>query len=88
MPINTIWLSHFWQELLRISTGRDRSVVVGAGFVILEPADMNIEPCELTSRTFKFVKVFLSNGFFISTILYFISDIHPIDEMECALQHR
>jgi len=85
MPTNPIWLSHFWQELLRICTGRDLSVEVGVGFVILEPTDMNIEPCELTRWTFKLVKVALSIGFFIATILYLISDLHPADGMEKAV---
>ena len=70
-------LSQFWQELKRRKVIYVITVYASAAFVIIELANIVVEPLNLPERTPTFVIMFLVIGFPIAVIISWIFDLTP-----------
>jgi len=69
--------SKFWQELKRRKTIRVITVYSATSFIILQVADLIVQPLSLPSWTLTFLIILLLIGFVFAIVLSWIYDITP-----------
>lgn len=86
-------IEQLWSELKRRKTIRVITVYAATAFIILQLADLIMEPLRLPEWTLTFLIVLLAAGFIISALLSWIYDITPegvkkTDSVESVKQGR